>query len=73
MKEKYLLRKLGTPMILNRCLLWTQHDKDSLKTVEKLFKLHVVDGIHPSEGYILKNYWMFYSEIENNILQSWNV
>ena len=27
MNEKYLLRKLWTPMVLNQCLLLTQHDK----------------------------------------------
>ena len=74
MKEKKLLGKLCTPMILYRCSLLTQHDKWLVKTVEKLFKLHVVDGIYPSKRSILKNYSMFYSEIENNVLlQSWNV
>ena len=50
MKEKYLLRRLWTPIILNHCLLLTQHDKWLAKTVEKLFKLHVMDDIHPSNA-----------------------
>ena len=43
---------------------------DSLKAVEKLFKLYFVDGIHPSKRTILQNYSVFYSEIANNVLQS---
>ena len=39
---------------------------DSLKTVEKLFKLHAVDGIYPSKCSTLKNQSTFYSDIENN-------
>ena len=37
---------------------------DSLKTAEKAFRLHVVDGIHPSKRSILKNYSMLYFENE---------
>ena len=43
---------------------------DYLKTVEKLFKLHIVNGIHPLKDSILKSYSMFYSGIKNNVLQS---
>ena len=32
-------------MLLNHCLLLTQHDKQLVKTVEKLFFLHAVDFI----------------------------
>ena len=42
----------------------------SLETVEKLFKLHEMDSIHPSKHSILKNRSIFYSEIENNVLPS---
>ena len=35
MKEKYLLRKLWTPMILNRCLLLTEHDDWLIKNIWK--------------------------------------
>ena len=41
-------------MILNRSLLLAKHDKQLVKTVETL----------------LKNYSMFYSEIQNHVLQS---
>ena len=58
-KEKYLLRKTVN------C-----NDVKSLFTINiKLFK-HVVEGIYPSKRSILKNSSMFYSEIENNVLQS---
>ena len=40
---------------------------DLLKTVEKLFKLHVVDVIHPSS--IIDSEKLLYSETENNVLQ----
>ena len=56
-------------MILYRCLLLTS---DLLEPVEKLSK-HVVEGICPSKRTILKNYSMFYSEIENNVLPLRNV
>ena len=73
MKEKYLLRRLWTPIILNHCLLLTQHDKWLAKTVEKLFKLHLMEDIHPSKCSILNNYSTFYSKFENSVLQSLNV
>ena len=40
--------------------------------VEIFFKLHVVGSFDPSKDPILKNYYMFYSKIENNVLQSSN-
>ena len=40
---------------------------DLLKSVEKLFKLHVVDVIHPSS--IIDSEKLLYSETENNVLQ----
>ena len=46
---------------------------DSLETVEKLFKLHLVDCMHLSKRLIWKNWLMVYSEIKNNVLQSWNI
>ena len=46
---------------------------DLLETIEKLFRLHVEDGIHPSKRSFLKNCSMFYCETENNVLQSENV
>ena len=52
-------------MILNRCFLLPQHE--DVKTVEKLFEFHILDSIQPSKNPILKNYSMFYSEIENNV------
>ena len=69
MKENIYLEKLWTAMILYRCLLLTS---DLLEPVEKLSK-HVVEGICPSKRTILKNYSMFYSEIENNVLPLRNV
>ena len=53
-----------------------RHNKtknDSLKTVEELFKLHAVDDVDPRKLTILKNYSVSFSEIENNVLQSWKV
>ena len=43
-------------VILSDELILTKQDKsnDSIKKVEKLFKRHVVDGIHPSKRSILK-------------------
>ena len=46
---------------------------EKLKTVEKLFKHYVLDDIHPSKRPILKNYSVLLTEIENKVLQSWNV
>ena len=46
--------------------------KQLIKTVEKFFKLHVVGSFDPSKDNILKNYSMFYFEIENNVLESSN-
>ena len=43
---------------------------DSLKAVEKYFNFYVMDTAYPSNPTILKQYPMFYSEIENNVLQS---
>ena len=36
---------------------------DSLNTIQKLFKLHAVDAIHPSKRTILKFYSVLYHEI----------
>ena len=72
-KKNIYLEDCGTPIILNHCLLLTQHDKWLAKTVEKLFKLHVMDDIHPSKCSILNNYSTFYSKFENSVLQSLNV
>ena len=68
-KKNIYLEKLWTAMILYRCLLLTS---DLLEPVEKLSK-HVVEGICPSKRTILKNYSMFYSEIENSVLPLRNV
>ena len=68
-KKNIYLEKLWTAMILYRCLLLTS---DLLKAVEKLSK-HVVEGICPSKRTILKNYSMFYFEIENSVLPLRNV
>ena len=38
---------------------------DSSKTVQEPFKLHVMDGIHPSKLSILKNYSMLHFKIES--------
>ena len=45
-------------------------NKHLLKTVEISFELHVEGSFDPSKGAILKNDSMFYSDIENNVLQS---
>ena len=57
---------------LNHCFQLTQHVKEFIRTDEKLFGLHIVDGFHLSKRSILKSYSMPYSEIENNTLQSSN-
>ena len=47
-------------------LLFTIKDNmtnDLLNTIQKLFKLHAVDGIHPSKRTILKFYSVLYHEI----------
>lgn len=43
---------------------WKTHNmtKKLVKTVEKLFQLHIVNDIHPSKGDILKNDAIYYSE-----------
>ena len=43
---------------------WKTHNmtKKLVKTVEKLFQLHIVNDIHPSKGDILKNNAIYYSE-----------
>ena len=69
-KGQYLLRKPQTPMILNCCLLLKQRNKQPVKTIEKFFKLRIVECFHLSVGAVKKNYSMSYSEIENNVLQS---
>ena len=68
-KEKYLLRKLWTPMILNLRLI--QHDKWLVRSSWKTSWSGVHSSIKTlhSEKLLL----MFYSEIENKVLQSWNV
>ena len=45
-------------------------NKQIEKAAEILVELHVAGSFDPSKGAILKNYSMFYSEIENNELQS---
>ena len=59
-------------MILKRCLLVIQSDKQFAKIVEKLVKTHILDDFLPSKHAIVKNYSMLYSDIENNVLQSSN-
>ena len=59
-------------MLLINCLLITKDDKQLVKTVGKLFKLQNVDGIYPSKCPIVKHFSMFYSKIENNVLQPSN-
>ena len=63
MKQKYLRKKLWTPMILNRCLLLKQHDiwlfKNSWKTLRTSRR-----GQHSSIKTLhSENYSLFYSEI----------
>ena len=63
MKQKYLQKKLWTPMILNRCLLLKQHDiwlfKNSWKTLRTSRR-----GQHSSIKTLhSENYSLFYSEI----------
>ena len=59
-------------MILDCCLLLTQNDKQLIKIVEKLFELNIENRIHPAKHIILKNYSMFYSEMENSVIQPSN-
>ena len=49
--------------------------KNSLKTVEKLFKLYTLwtAFIHQNVTFLKTTYSVLYSETENNVLQSWNV
>ena len=37
-------------MILNCCLLSTQHDKQAVETVAKFFELCFASGFHPFKG-----------------------
>ena len=43
--ENVYFENLKLPL-LNRCLLLIQSDKQLVKNLEKLFELHIVDGIH---------------------------
>ena len=63
-EKKCLLTKLWTQIISNcYLLLKTNMTNDSLNTIQKLFKLHAVDAIHPSKRTILKFYSVLYHEI----------
>ena len=53
-------------MILNRCLLLTQYDKQLVKTVEKLVEPHFVDSFLLSRHAVLKNCSMFYPDSGKN-------
>ena len=53
-KEKYLLREVWTSIISSQYSLVT-HDKKLTKTVEKLFKLHIMGSFHPSKCITLKD------------------
>ena len=68
-ERKICLRLL---MLLNHCLVLTQHDKQLLTTREKFFRVYIVVDIHPLKHAILRHCSVVYSEIENNVLQSPN-
>ena len=53
-------------MMLNSCTI----ERTAHKAVKIFFELHVMGSFDSSKGAILKNYSMFYSEIECNVLQS---
>ena len=55
-------------MISNQCLLLTQHDKQHLKTVEKILILYILDGLHPSRGVILRNFSILFKKPSNKLM-----
>ena len=55
-------------MISNQCLLLTQHDKQHLKTFEKILILHIFDGLHPSRGVILRNFSVLFRKPSNKLM-----
>ena len=71
MKEKYLLRKFWTSMIVNFCLLLTQHDKWLLENGSKTPQ-NSHRGRH-SPIKTLHSEKLLHFVIENNVLQSWNI
>ena len=57
---------------LRWCQIIVLLNKPLVKTVDIFFELHVVGSFDPSKGAILKNYSVFYSKIEDNVLHSSN-
>ena len=55
-------------MISNQCLLLTQHDKQHLKTFEKILILHIFDGFHPSRGVILRNFSILFKKPSKKLM-----
>ena len=68
-KENYLL---WTSLIVNRYILLIQNDKWFVENSWKTRQTSHQDGIRPSKRSNLKHFWMLYSQIENNVRQSWN-
>ena len=49
-------------------MLLTQHDKQHLKTVEKILILHILGGLHPSRGFILRNFSILLKKPSNKLM-----